>query len=510
MTQTTTHLYQNIKAQHFETTGNIDLEDSFRVVLGGNPLQKGQALLAVAAEGVLGEVCIVQVEVVVVGALGGGELLDVVDPGGHLGVDQRLEARVLVGQHAEEHDEVLGAVVEAQGVAAVDGGLLELVHRQALEHALGREAEGRRLGLERLHHGVVRVDGVRHDLAVVLEGQRPPRVVAAARHLELVGEADQAVGAHGEADVARDADELGQAGGVDRAVDVVQRADDDGVRQPGALGVGPEDDGRVGPVALGAEDRDELLQRRDDARTGRGGEADGAAPEGGRRRKGLEVVARHDAKVVGSALEGAVQVRVLVGRVGVDDAAVGQDHLEVGHAVAGKAVLRRVERVAAAQDQAGDADRGRATAQHHDAVLGKLRVDRAPAGAGLDGCDGPVGMVGGGVHGTYRVNRHATVDVVGSRVGHVPCTTHSKLAALVASPLGVIAADCRAGQGLDGRGYLLSRLGHEDAFRSPVGIIKGPVCCLRADIVLGRVCKESLAKAGLAQEVTLDTRHGKC
>ncbi|ELQ32606.1 mitochondrial chaperone bcs1 [Pyricularia oryzae Y34] len=64
----------------------------------------------------------------------------------------------------------------------------------------------------------------------------------------------------------------------------------------------------------------------------------------------------------------------------------------------------------------------------------RLLVDRTPVGTGLDGGEGLVGMVNGGVHGACTVvNCYAIPDIVGSRIGSVPSTTHSELAALVAT-----------------------------------------------------------------------------
>lgn len=105
-----------------------------------------------------------------------------------------------------------------------------------------------------------------------------------------------------------------------------------------------------------------------------------------------------------------------------------------------------------------------------------------------------------------KVNRHAIVDVVGARVGHVASAPHRKLAALVAGLLGVNVADCRAVQRLDCRGYLIGRLRHEDAFRLPVGVVKGPVRCFRVDVGLSGDGEKPLAEAGLTKEVTLNSR----
>lgn len=116
----------------------------------------------------------------------------------------------------------------------------------------------------------------------------------------------------------------------------------------------------------------------------------------------------------------------------------------------------------------------------------------------------------GCLHQFTEVNCYAIPDIVGSRIGSVPSTTHSELAALVATlQISVVVIGARHAQHLHGRGDLLGGLRKENACWGNLCAIQGPISRQSIVIKSREVPGQAVAKANSLEDVTLKEGPGR-
>lgn len=425
----------NCHTRHLE--GNLEtrvtqvLENTSRIILGRSGPQPLDGSLTVRRDDILHLVGIVEEDPTPVQVQRRGISLNIL----RVSLDVRERNCLILspvdGEGNEEHDAVTSGdvVVQSHAVATHGDALVDDGLGDGLEHAEGVEARVSTDGLLEIRvEGVEFFDGVVHDPRIVVECESEPGVTEAGR---LAG--TEFVCDNG------DQVDLGSvlgnvAGGIvgvkGRGCNFGQGVLDSGVEDHTAeLGeVSPVDNRRA--VLILVDVLRELNEGVDDFGSGLQVVDEVASPDYGLgwvgEVNGVHVEAGHKTEVGTGSLETLPQIRVGSG-IGIDDGSISKDHLKVGNLVTGKTVRRRVEGVAAAEDEASSSD-GTSTATCDDnTIRGESVVDSLPVTAGSDGGDLRFRVVGGAVE-EAKVDGDTIVDTVGSSKGAVAAAANAECA----------------------------------------------------------------------------------